>query len=344
MKLFDQIIDNQDLHPHFKTVMGDVKEPERQELMRWAYGFPDRDGKFVKEFQSSFNSCLWELYLFAVFKSYNFKFDWTHSSPDFHIISDRYEFIVEATTSNAAKNKINEWDKIYDYEDMKKISFNELNIESIIRLSNSITTKHKYFQKHYSKLNHVKNKPFVLALAPFEQPYFNLQLNRAIMALLYDYYVDEDAYLESPGSYPDGPPVKQLGFVEKDNGANIPLGFFNDDQISEISAIIYSCTATWGKLDAVVDNNKVERIIESVWSTEPNGEPKKRTCLAKEYEESLTDGIQIYYNPYAKNPLPPEIFRRRGVLQCIPNTKTKTLIEEESTRNLLFRHVTNIKK
>lgn len=28
-------------------------------------GFEDRDGKFVKEFQTTFNSSFWELYLFA---------------------------------------------------------------------------------------------------------------------------------------------------------------------------------------------------------------------------------------------------------------------------------------
>jgi len=50
-----------------------------------------------------------------------------------------------------------------------------------------------------------------------------------------------DPILKSPESFPDGPPAKSLEFVEKDNGAEIPLGFFNDDQFSEISAVqLYS--------------------------------------------------------------------------------------------------------
>jgi hypothetical protein len=39
-------------------------------LTDWARGFIDRDGKFVKEFQTTFNSCFWELYVYAVLKRY----------------------------------------------------------------------------------------------------------------------------------------------------------------------------------------------------------------------------------------------------------------------------------
>lgn len=46
----------------------DLSGPEREVLSGWASGFRDRDGKFVKEFQTTYNSSFWELYLFAAFK------------------------------------------------------------------------------------------------------------------------------------------------------------------------------------------------------------------------------------------------------------------------------------
>ena len=79
--------------------------------------------------------------------------------------------------------------------------FAEMNRESIIRLSNSIISKWKKYKSSYSSLPHVSKRPFILAVAPFEQPEFNLQYNRPIVALLYDYYVDEDAYLLSSRQY-----------------------------------------------------------------------------------------------------------------------------------------------
>jgi hypothetical protein len=212
-----------------------------------------------------------------------------------------------------------------------------LNIEAIIRLSNSIISKSKYYKTKYSKLEHVKNKPFILAIAPFEQPDFNLQYNRPIMELLYDYYVDEDSYLQNPELYPEGPPTKELGFVEKENGAEIPLGIFLDDQYSEISAVIFSCTATWGKLDAMVDNPKVYCSIQSIWATEPNGVPEARGASREKHQEVLTDGLKIYHNPFAKHPLPAETFRRKGVTQCFPDVTKKRFIEEETSCCLLYR-------
>ena len=51
-------------------------------LSGWAHGFEDRDGKFIREFQTTYNSAFWELYLFAVLKllgiEVNFSFDATY--------------------------------------------------------------------------------------------------------------------------------------------------------------------------------------------------------------------------------------------------------------------------
>lgn len=61
MKLFEPIVDEAKQHQHFKTVLMQEHAASRDVVMGWADGFPNRDGKFVQEFQISFNSPSWEI-------------------------------------------------------------------------------------------------------------------------------------------------------------------------------------------------------------------------------------------------------------------------------------------
>ncbi|GJM17079.1 MAG: hypothetical protein DHS20C13_24060 [Thermodesulfobacteriota bacterium] len=323
MDLFQPIVDESRFHKNFASILVPFRKAERDLLKKWSEGFVDRDGKLVKEFQTSFNSSFWEIYLHAVFKEYGFSIDWSNSTPDFSVNANGCEIIVEAVTANSAHEKTNEWDKNFSDDEIKVLkSFKKLNREAIIRISSAILNKSKKFDKTYKNLNHVKGKPFVLAVAPFEQPHFNLQYNRPIKALLYDYYVDEDIYLENPEKFPNGPPAINLSYVEKDNGTEIPLGIFNDSNMSEISAIIFSCTATWGKLSAIAVNSATNTQVISIWATPPDGVPEIRQCSPLEHNESILDGLQIFHNPFADYPLEPEVFRAERVVQLYCDTKT----------------------
>jgi hypothetical protein len=101
--------------------------------------------------------------------------------------------------------------------------------EASLRLANSITSKHEHYASHYSREQHVVGKPFVLAIAPFEQPHFEIQRLDRITNALY---------------------AAKLGEVRKPNGRTIPLGFFLNDQMANISAVIFSNVATYGKVVA----------------------------------------------------------------------------------------------
>lgn len=345
MDFFQPIVEAAKWNKNYSSVLAPFRKAERDLFNQWGDGFVDRDGKLVEEFQTTFNSTFWEVYLYACFKEYGLQIDWSHPSPDFCLNSNGVGLVVEATTANSAKGKPSEWDKNFSPEELQALRrFKELNTEAIIRLSNAILSKAKKYRDAYQKLQHVKSQPFILAVAPFEQPHFNFQYDRPIRALLYDYYVDEDAYLENPDEYPEGPPAINLGFVEKDNGAEIPLGFFNDEQLSEISAIIFSCTGTWGKLSAMSSNPATISKVHSIWATSPNGVPEKRQCSSSEHDEGILDGLQIYHNPYAKYPLPPEIFRAPRVVQHYVDRASQEWVYEGRTDALLFRQVwTNAK-
>jgi len=190
MNLFKQEVTDDKLHPNYISMMEKIPDEDKAVLSEWVEGFPDRDNKFVKEFQTTFNSSFWEIYLYKLFKDLGFEFNWNHSRPDFILKHNNIDFIVEATISSNAKNEKPEWEKdddiIKQYDGYLE-KMNERNKYSIIRLANSFISKFRKYND-YKILNHVKNKPFILAIAPMEQSLHYTQYDRPIMALLYDFY------------------------------------------------------------------------------------------------------------------------------------------------------------
>lgn len=335
MDLFKLAVEEDKRHKNFISIIRQSKEADRQELLKWCEGFPDRDNKFVIEFQTTFNSSFWEIYLYALFKVIGITMHWEHPSPDFMVEYNGNKVIIEATIAAAASGKVPEWEK--DLKEAPPTRFREMNMESIIRLSNSIISKHRKYKDKYSKLDHVKGNPFVIAVAPFEQPHFNLQCETPIMALLYDFYVDEDAYNDNPHLYPNGPPDVSLGFVEKDNGAEIELGLFEDDSLAEVSAVILSTTATWGKVESMSSSNHL-RFVNTVWWSEEKQEPIYKSSA----NENIRDGLFVFHNPYARKPLDPEMYNQPGITQVFVDPITKNINKKRNGLFLMHRQSMNI--
>jgi hypothetical protein len=315
MDLFTPVVPDQRRHPNFRQVLLRLGGGEIDVIRGWAEGFEDRDGKLVKEFQTTFNSTFWEVYLHGLFKAYGHKINLSPARPELWVESRHGDVLVEAVTANAAQNSEVEWAPKNGFdEDIANKNFWPLNREAIIRLSNALAFKSEKYLTDYRGLAHVPDKPFVVAIAPFEQPYFQHQYDRAIRALLYDIYVDETAYCKNPQAYPNGPPDISLGSVTKDNGTEINLGIFLDEQWSHVSAVMFSCVGTWGK--AIAMSNKAQLgVVESMWGIGAYGKPTKRAAPIGIPSEGISDGMQIFHNPKAKFPLPREVFRRRGVVQ-----------------------------
>jgi len=329
MNLFEKLVDDGKLHKNFISILEVGREQEREVLNNWIKDFPDRDGKFVKEFQTTFNSSFWEIYLYALFREFNFEFDWCCSRPDFALKNNKLEFIVEATIANNAQGKEEEWNKdIFKAYDGYAETMNEKNTYSIIRLANSFRSKLMKHRGSYGNLSHVKGKPFLLAIAPFEQPLFYHQYDRPIMALLYDYYVDEEVYFKNPEKYPDGPPGISLGSVEKENGNEIMLGMFMDEGAKEISAVIFNPLATWGKVLSMSDKMSV---VQNQWVTD-NG-----LKMSINEKELIEDGLFVFHNPFAEYPLPKDTFDRERVCQVFMEKDTLYLERNFGEKHLFGR-------
>ena len=74
MKLFDSSYSQlPDLHDKYKLLNSYDGMFFREIIEQWAEGFQDRDGKILKEFQTSFHSTFWEFYIFQLLKDMGLK-------------------------------------------------------------------------------------------------------------------------------------------------------------------------------------------------------------------------------------------------------------------------------
>lgn len=109
MDLFTPVTDQAKLHPNFRATLAPSSASVRAVLTDWASGFVDRDGKFVYEFQTTYNSSFWELYLFAVLKQLQIRVDFSYPSPDF--VAADLPLAIEATIASHAHDDVPEWEK-----------------------------------------------------------------------------------------------------------------------------------------------------------------------------------------------------------------------------------------
>ena len=187
MDLFKPVVPNEKLHPNFRKITTAMHfEPELAILRSWANGFRDRDGKFVQEFQTSFNSSFWELYLLACFRELQATVDLSFDRPDFVITgSPSGPFVAEATTALHPEGYTPEWDRVVSPETIARLDMEGIVNLASLRLAGALRAKHSKYVQSYATLAQVKGLPFVVCLAPFEQPYFYLQNDQAIRRVLY---------------------------------------------------------------------------------------------------------------------------------------------------------------
>ena len=303
------------LHAKFKLLRDTLRLSGEQNIIKeWAKDFLDRDGKIVKEFQTSFHSSFWEFYLFAVFKEIRMTVDLSKDRPDF-IITNPHDIYIEAVVSeikqHGRKEETRNLDDILSMVE-PHVGGDEFEVflnEAIVRYSNSILTKKKKYTHDYLKLDWVKKEiPFVIALASYAQVNYGKEFHYPLLALLYGYYFNPSA-----NSYNRLSEITKPGTISK-----IPIGLFTDNKIEEVSAIIFSCTLTLGKLTALAKSqNKAQADLNYVMNIrhdydEPHFNIQE---VSSNSPEELSDGLFVFHNPYAKNKLSHKVFENSNAIQ-----------------------------
>jgi hypothetical protein len=229
------------------------------------------------------------------------------TAPDFRIISP-YNLFIEAVIANNAALDAPEWNR--DYREKKEMDeLDTIVYTATIRLANALIQKYKKYLNDYGKNKEVIGKPFIIAVAPFEQPFFWEQTHRAINQVLYGYkrtlYRNDEEKNERIilGH-------EYIDFITKENGAEIQLGFFSEGLMPEISAIIFSNVATIGKVRAMTKEIDTRKMIFMFSKYNKNGLHPFQGAVEKEkYYEQLEDGLSLLLNPYAKYPVYDEFYK-----------------------------------
>jgi len=286
MDLFTPVVAENRFHPNFSATLEPTARSVRTVLQNWSDGFIDRDGKFVQEFQTTYNSSFWELYLFAVFKELGLQVDFDHVAPDF-VLKD-HPVAIEATIASNAHDDVPEWEKTLAgvLHDNLEAAYTQ----SIIRMSNAFHSKAGAYEG-YSEQDHMDGRSYIIAISNYGTQDFNLLGDVAMQRLLYDVRKEKEVY--------------------KANRAPVRVGLFNDDSFAHVSAVMYSAVATFGKARALSDDKGA--FVFSAVRIKDNLEPIRIVAPKNEYEESLTDGLRLFTNPFASNPIDPDLFDDAGI-------------------------------
>lgn len=341
MNLFEPKFPTEKLHPHFKTIIDSGDIGKMDVLQDWAKGFKDRDGKFVNEFQTTFNSSFWELYLFAVLKTYRknkgeiFNISMAHQYPDFYL--PNLDLAIEATVSLNAEGDDKE--DYLDFELNGLKHFDVFNQKAMLRNANSIINKHKKYKNSYVKAQHMNTAAFIIALQDFSQPNSHFVSTRSIETVLYGYYVNEE--LSILNKHVNNLEIEQISYLKNKNNADVKMGLFTSDDYSDISAVIFNNCATIGKVSAL--SNQPDKTLFSTLKYNPHSEHPyiEKGITKSKYQESILDGLIIYHNPHAKKPINLSIFEHPKVAQIYIIDGKK--FGFRPNKHLMWRNVFNIK-
>jgi hypothetical protein len=305
------------LHPKFCLLRDSLTmDGERKIITSWTEGFIDRDNKIVEEFQKTFHSAFWEFYLHHLFMERGFTIDYSKNRPDF-IITDPVRMAVEAVVSNIKQDgrdesTRNEWDLFGNLTPPhQQNDFVENMNEAITRYSNAIHTKVKKLNTEYLKLDWVeKGTPFVIALSSYSQVNYGREFYYPMFALLYGLYFDPHRKEYLPQDF----------ILKPGSNAQIKLGLFDEPEMEEVSAIIFSCTVTLGKLTSLSkSSNNSELNFNTVLLIREESKPPHYWFqeVSEESPELHSDGLFVFHNPKAKVKLPFEMFSDSCALQVI---------------------------
>lgn len=305
--LFQPVVPDNDLHPGFKSMRDSpMWEPARAVLRDLFREFPDPDGNFVEQFQTSgFSARMFEIYLFALFRESGFAIDRSRARPDFLLRKVDQLLGVEAVTANPPSSE-----GITPYVAQPKQRSAEetrayLDDEVPIRMGSPLFSK---LQKRYWQLEYLKGRPFVLAIEAFHDAgslaISSTPLTRYLFGLGHHWYHDEKGKLIISTS-----PIENHRLGAKE----IPSGFFNQPEVENISAVLFSNSGTAPKFNRMGQegshrSNAVRMIrYGSCYRDDPNSDKPSGFVYEVgdgETNEKWSEGTVLIHNPHALHPLP----------------------------------------
>jgi hypothetical protein len=310
--LFTTVVPADRQHPAFRGIFHRAYEPARRVLADIAATFNDKDGNFVKDFQTTgFDARLWELYLHVYLRFDGFDLDETKSVPDYIATKAARTVFIEAVTVNPTDAKTaGETEKAASgLTGWDLFSYRMQNVYPI-KFGSPLFSKLK---KKYWEQEHVRGQPFVLAIEDFHDAGSMVWTASALELYLYGH--NYDWYHEVSGELvvvPDAIGKHQHGTKQ------IPSGFFEQPDSEHVSAVLFSNSATISKFNRMgfAAGCQPEGLAMIRVGMCYNHEPDSTEPLPFMYVvgdpsapvETWAEGLSMFHNPKALAPVPYELF------------------------------------
>jgi hypothetical protein len=294
LNFFKPVVPNEKLHRAFREISIRRKHPGREvvaEMMNW---YEDVDGNFVEQFQTTgFDARVWELYLYAAFIELGYAFDRDYSAPDFLCTGLPGKFFVEGTTVNPSATGpiIEELTEEEYFQNYLPIKFGSALFSKL--------------QKKYWELPHVGGIPLVFAIQDFHQSYAMTWSTHALIEYLYGI---RPLRLENA----DGQTATIYEAITsfKVGTKEVPAGFFVQPEADHVSAVIANPGGTFTKFDrmgflAGFGDRNIRMVRSGTRFLDlATLEPFMSEVHSADYSETWVEGMSVYHNPRALNPLP----------------------------------------
>ena len=276
-----------------------------EEISRW---FPDLDGHFVREFQTSgFSARIWELYLWAAFRAMDFDIDYGSAVPDFALGKDGKRLFVEATTVSTRDSFTAAMGSGAPPDPPDQI-VNYLEHEMAQKFGSPLFSKLK--KRDWEK-PHVAGHPFILALADFHAPGSMRWSHGALAQYLYG--------LKSVLT-PDADNRLMEMFIPGNahvvGHKTVPTNFFAQPGAENVSGVLFSNAGTLSKFNrmgarAGFGDAWVSLVRHGVL-VDPqqfgSEEPFKIDVESPAYQEGWADELILFHNPQALHPIDLALF------------------------------------
>lgn len=312
--LFTPVVAPDKFHPYFAILSRDhARDPTRTVLKEMMPHFVDIDGNFVEQFQTTgFDSRIWELYLFSYLTEERLFIDREQTSPDFIVVKCGEKVAIEAVTVGRRQDN----PPVFLRAGPKEITsakILETNKDAMpIRFANSLNKK---LQKKYWNLPHVRGTPLVFAIADFHDDHSMLWSSTALFDYLYG--IRHDVSLDEYNQLL----IKPLRIqTHKVGNKEIPSGYFFQPETENVSAVLFSASGTLSKFSRMGRQAGFyhPRVLTYRKGTCHDHDPKALAPRNFFYEvnescnETWGEGLSMFHNPRAINPVPQELFPSIG--------------------------------
>lgn len=318
--LFAPLVPLERLHAgfnHLRTWNG--AEPGRLIMNEVFRNFPDPDGNFAQQFQTTgFDARTFELYLFAYLVSNGFEISRDHPNPDFIVRRAGVACAIEATTVNPSggarvetRSAPSEPPAELTPEELRQ----KIEHELPIRFGSPLKSKLDYRNAAalaYWELEHCKTLPFVLAIEAFHESQSLFFTDAALFHYVYG--------LKTVSRWTQGGKLV-LDHIEIEKhqscGKAVTSNFFGQPNTQNISAILFSNSGTWAKFNRMGYQAGYHRGNITMFrrgtclSSDPNSATPAQFGYDLDFplcEETWGQGLVVFNNPNALHPLPPHFF------------------------------------